>query len=96
MEPLTDRERAVLGRYLDIDPGGWRWYIVGMLAGAAVCLLGVLVLAASGEEAAVPFLGCVIVGLVVMEVSLDFRRSHTIASIIQKYHRAMKGRGEAE
>ena len=96
MESLTERERVVLGRYLDIDPGGWRWYIVGMLAGAVVCLLGVLVLASGGEDAAMPFVGCVVVGLVVIEVSLDFRRSHTVAGIIQKYHRAMKGRGEAE
>jgi len=94
MEELTDREKVVLGRYLSMDPAGWRWWIVGMLLGAVICLLGILLFfAVPNTEGRLVFLGCFIVGLVVMEVSLDYRRNQTVAGIVQKYHRALTGGG---
>ena len=65
-----------------------------MLAGAVMCLLGVFLLVSVGGDAgSALLLGSFIIGLVLMDVSIDFKRSRALAGIIQKYHRAVKEGG---
>ena len=89
---LTAEEREFVRPYLSTKATGGRGWMLGLLLGLAICAAA-LFLRLSGvwPEARLVFLPGLVIGMVVIEVSIDHRRKLRLARILQKYDAALGG-----
>jgi len=85
---FEEDERALLDAHLELDTSNIGWWIYISGAGAVLCALAV-VLYITGQLGRPSALLFFIVGLVVIDLGMDFRRKRVMARILQKYQGAL-------
>jgi len=94
---LTPQERRLVRPYLEMRNTQGKGWAVGLAAGAALCAGALaLVLVAAWEDVRTIFLFGFVLGMVVIELSLDQRRKKLMARVLQKYERAVGALPESE
>ena len=84
---LNEKERAFVRPYLSMNVSESNLWLAGVVAGAVLCVAAaILYFAASGTGMFLLF----VLGLVLIDISLDERRKKAMAAILQKYEKALK------
>jgi len=84
---LTEKERAFVQPYLSMDVSSRGLWLAGVVVGAVLCVVaGVLYFVAPGEMVFLLF----VLGLVMVDISVDERRKRMMAAVLQKYARALE------
>jgi len=93
MADLTPQERRFVRPYLAMKTPAGKGWLAGVVAGMLLCLLGILIGCTGLWPAArIFFLPTVVFGMVVIEISIDYRRKARLAAILQKYEAALSER----
>ncbi len=94
---LTPAERKFVRPYLRANARAGKGWIVGVLLGLGVIAAAILFrLSDSGPEIGPYFLMAVVVGMVIIEMSIDHRSKMKMARILQKYEAAVREAQEPE
>jgi len=84
---LNEKERAFVQPYLSMDVSSRGLWLAGVVAGAVLCIVAaVLYFAVPGGIMFLLF----VLGLVMIDISVDERRKRTMAAVLQKYARALE------
>lgn len=97
---LTPKEQKLVRPYLDMkvrQDGEGKGWVIGLLAGIVICA-ATIILAATGvwPHMGVYFLLFIVIGLVIIEQSMNHRDQVRMARILQKYHAVIRQYEQAE
>lgn len=89
---FEEAEQALVDAHLELDTNTIDRWIYGAVVGAVICILAIALYVA-GKMDQSPALLFFIVGLVVIDLGMDYRRKRLMARILQKYQRAVETQG---
>ena len=89
---LTEEERAFIRPYLEMTTNGCKCWIAGVVLGALLCVLSVVLYFLVRPQVHSYCFLFFVAGLVIVDVSLDYRRRKKLARIIKKYAEAIEER----
>ncbi len=91
---FEEEEQALVDAHLELDTSDIGWWIYIAVGGGVFCLAAVVAFLTEqvGRPEALLFF---IVGLVVIDLGMEFRRKRIMARILQKYQEAVEGQSEA-
>jgi amino acid permease len=88
---FTPEESKFVRPYLEMEPSPGRGWLVGVVVGILIIIGGVLVpIFTEVDYSGALVVLLVIVGMVVIDIALDWRRKKLTAQVLQKYHRAVR------
>ena len=94
---FTQEEQKLLRPYLRMKVKDGRGWLVGVAVGVLICAATIVVsLTGVWRQPGPYFLFAIVVGLVVIEQSIDHRDQTRLARVLQKYDAALKERQEAQ
>jgi len=92
---LTPEEEALVRPYLTMKVKDGKGWLIGVAVGLIICAAAVVLRVAGVQQLSGPYLlFAIVVGLVVIEQSIDHRDQTRIARVLQKYDAALKQSGE--
>lgn len=88
---LDPDERALVDSYLVLDTSKIDWWIFGAIFGGLVCVGSIVLYFAAGGADHSRELLVFMVGLVLIDIAMDFRRNRKLTRILRKYEEAVGG-----